>query len=371
MHDFFLADDLSGALDAAAAFHRIGRTVSVELPHAPAAGAMTAEVVGITTETRNATPDEAAMIVREAIARGSASGGRLVYKKIDSTLRGPIVAELAALLAMRPAARLLFSPANPRVGRFVRDGVLWVNDRRVAETEFARDPVWPVRESSIRVLLESLPSERIVIADAESDDDLRVAVQRMVDAGHEWVGVGSGALAVMVAETLGMRPTASSQIDLPAGPILMICGSAHSRNRQQAEILARERGVPVHMLDRAQLTSTAGAVITDLRSGPGAIVLGPADRTTSAEALHAVTAAATEIINGTGVRRVFITGGETGYAVCGALGIATLEFRAEIEPGVALSMARFPAGPMFVAMKPGGFGTEQTWVRVWDALAVR
>src|SRR3954465_6392592 len=97
MSDYFLADDLSGALDAAAAFHQAGRqvTITLSLEGWPSCGEN--EIVAYTTETRNAAPATAAAAVERAIARGRRDGGRLVYKKIDSTLRGPVAAELAAL----------------------------------------------------------------------------------------------------------------------------------------------------------------------------------------------------------------------------------------------------------------------------------
>jgi uncharacterized protein YgbK (DUF1537 family) len=321
--------------------------------------------VGITTETRNASPNEAKRRVREAMARP----GQLLYKKIDSTLRGPIVAELAALLEERPRARVLFAPANPRAGRIVRDGLLWVHGRPVAETEFAHDPLCPVRESSVRRLLSALPADRMVIPDTETAEDLRAAVARMDAEGGEWVGVGSGALANSVAEVrLGRREASHPAGSMPSGKTLLVCGSAHPGNRQQAEMLRQEHGIPLFALDGADVETAVQAVTAHLRDGAGATLVAPSARTTSAEALDRVTEAALRIIAECDVRRLFISGGETGYAVCRALGISALQFMKEIEPGVALSAAKLQERPMRVAMKPGGFGDAATWVRVWDAL---
>ena len=121
MKEYFLADDLSGALDAAAAFHHAGRRVRIMLS-ADHWSADEGLVIGVTTETRNATPQWAAAVVERAIARGQEQGARLVYKKIDSTLRGPVAAEIGALGRRMPGTRILFTPANPGVGRTVRDG---------------------------------------------------------------------------------------------------------------------------------------------------------------------------------------------------------------------------------------------------------
>ena len=94
MSDYFLADDLSGVLDAAAAFHHAGRRVQVVLS-AKDWNAGEEILVGVTTETRNAPAAVAAAAVATALAHGQAQGARLVYKKIDSTLRGHVVATVA------------------------------------------------------------------------------------------------------------------------------------------------------------------------------------------------------------------------------------------------------------------------------------
>ena len=106
MKAYFLADDLSGALDAAAAFHHAGRRVRIVLS-AIDWSASEDEVVGVTTETRNASPLVAAGIVETTIAHGRAQGARLVYKKIDSTVRGPVAAEIGALARQMPGTRIL------------------------------------------------------------------------------------------------------------------------------------------------------------------------------------------------------------------------------------------------------------------------
>jgi uncharacterized protein YgbK (DUF1537 family) len=369
MKEYFLADDLSGALDAAAAFHHAGRRVKIVLT---AADWITTgdEVVGVTTETRNCAAPDAAEIVARALAHGRAQGARLVYKKIDSTLRGPVAAEIAALAAALPAARILFCPANPTVGRTVREGVLLVHGVPVDETEFARDPVSPVRESNLRRLLGDAVGAKLVVADAESDSDLAAAVAHMAALDQPWVAVGSGALARPVA-ALGIRPpqlrTAGGAI-ASAGPVLMLGGSAHAGNRAQAAWLARERGVPLHTLHLSDPELLVAAAIESLQTHGGASILVEERRHDSAEVLRILTTVAVRILVATKTDRLFATGGETAFALCGALGISTLAFQDEIEPGLALARAGSGLHPMLLAVKPGGFGTGATWVRAWDRL---
>ncbi|NLO37654.1 MAG: four-carbon acid sugar kinase family protein, partial [Clostridiaceae bacterium] len=93
----FLADDLTGALDAGVQLLDFGYSVSVCLTHGDLAGE-TADILVLDSESRNIPPAAATEQVRRGLVRLNAAGRDLVYKKIDSTLRGNIGSELAALL---------------------------------------------------------------------------------------------------------------------------------------------------------------------------------------------------------------------------------------------------------------------------------
>jgi D-threonate/D-erythronate kinase len=371
MSDFFLADDLSGALDAAAAFHHAGRRVRIVWSLDAWDAALPDEVVGFTTETRNARPAEAAAVVGGAIAHGFTRGRRLLYKKIDSTLRGPVAAEVNAVATAWPEARILFCPANPAVGRTVRDGILLVRGVPVAETEFARDPASPVRESVIMRLLGPEFADRISVPDAVTDDDLARAVAAMDAQRQPWVAVGSGALARPVAARFRRAREEISPASSPpiaGGGVLFVCGSAHPGNREQAAVLGRTHGVLLHELRVTDPVAAAGAAIATINTRGTAALMLEAARGNSARTLEAVATATEMVIRSAQVRRLFVTGGETTFRLCAALGINSLEFSAELEPGLILARGRALSGEMALAVKPGGFGDGGTWLRAWDAL---
>lgn len=373
MNDYFLADDLSGALDAAAAFHRAGRVVRVPLDPADWTAAEPGEITGVSTETRNAPPAAAAIAVAAAIARGRKLGARLIYKKIDSTLRGPVAAELAAVLGALPDTRLLFAPANPAVGRTVSGGMLLVHGRPVHETEFGSDPVSPVRESRLRTLLANLPASLVEIPDIADAADLARAVTDQVTRGGSWVAVGSGALARPVAAALAagsaVTPKATNSPPAP-GPMLFLGGSAHALNRRQAARLWLARNVPLHELSPADSVEVfAAKVATSLREQGAASVLVAPERGDSALIRDRLTAVAATALAATGTARVFATGGETARSLCVALGVRSLRFEAELEPGLAAAGGEGSRGPLRLAVKPGGFGDDDTWLRAADYLA--
>jgi uncharacterized protein YgbK (DUF1537 family) len=212
-----LADDLTGALEIGAKFAAAGiaATVSTRL-----AWDRDATVSVIDTETRHAPPAEAAGIIQR-LAR-EAGGVRLIYKKTDSTLRGNIGAELTALAAAFPGSRVVYVPAYPRMGRTVRRGTLLVHGVPVHETEFARDPLNPVRQSHV----PTLAGECVTVIDAETDADIARAAGELLHAEGTLLAAGPAALAEAVA----------ARIDLPrslvppfprARQCLVVNGSLH------------------------------------------------------------------------------------------------------------------------------------------------
>lgn len=136
------ADDLTGACDTGAGFADRGLATVVLLPEGgpPADGT---EVLVLDTESQGLLPAEAEARARAAGARLLAAGPAHVYKKLDSTLRGPVAAEVAGMLAGTGRATAVIVPSFPTQGRTVVDGCLRLDGRPLEATPFARDPDSP------------------------------------------------------------------------------------------------------------------------------------------------------------------------------------------------------------------------------------
>lgn len=368
MSDWFLADDLSGALDAGAAFHAAGRRVRLVEAADDWQPGPEGELVGVNTESRNLPPEEAAARVAATLAHAAARGARLVFKKIDSTLRGPVAAELAAVRRQFPGHRLLLCPANPAAGRTVEQGQLLVRGVPVLATEFARDPAAPVREGDLRRLAGA--DAGLVIPDAGDERALEAVVAAVAAPPGAWLAVGSGALAGPVARRLGGAKGSSRPEPHPEpGPVLFLGGSAHPLNRTQAESLAAARGLTVLRADPEATGVALAAGAAQLRSAGAALVLAPEARGRPERIRDSIAALGAALISDHGVRRVFVTGGETARALAARLGLRELVVAGTIEPGLVLATATSPAtGPLLLAVKPGGFGDAGTWLRAAAAL---
>lgn len=372
MSGLILADDLSGLLEVAATFHQRATHVCAVLGLRHAAEAESHETLAISTETRNSRPPVAAAAVREALRFARTSGRDLLFKKIDSTLRGPVTAEIAAVAEAFPCTRILFAPANPAAGRIVRGGRLCVNGVPVADTEFGRDPLSPVRSSSLAELIDPALRRFVIIPDVETQRDLDAAVQSMEQAGEPWLGVGSGGLARAIAGRRG-RATVSlggacSAEQVPSSPVLFVCGSAHGLNRAQAERLRGERAVALHEIPVGVAMDRYDLLEADLAAGRPISTLLQTRRGDSAVAAKTIVDLAARLVRGANVHRLFITGGETAYGLCHALGVTALRPIGELEPGLSLSLANSSAGALLLTIKPGGFGDATTWVKAYDRL---
>ena len=112
-----IADDLSGAADCGIVCAEAGLDTVVMLGHRH--DEPDVAVLAIDADTRSGTRAEAAAETYRLV-KAHAPAGRTLFRKIDSTLRGHMAAELAATLAARREsgrALILLAPAFPATGR--------------------------------------------------------------------------------------------------------------------------------------------------------------------------------------------------------------------------------------------------------------
>ena len=119
-----VADDLTGAMDGGVQLLAAG-AVTVQVSPGAAPPPPGAAVV-LNTQSRSAGAAEAGARVREACARLARAGRTVWFKKLDSTLRGNVGAELAALHAALAPCTIVCTPALPAQGRAVAGGELRV-----------------------------------------------------------------------------------------------------------------------------------------------------------------------------------------------------------------------------------------------------
>ena len=392
MQAAIIADDLTGAADTGVQLARAGYRTAVAFRGAPVPPAGDLDAVVLDTDSRTMPDGFAAKRVLEA--GRAVRDARLVYKKLDSTLRGPIAAELAAALGATGRNRAVVAPAFPAAGRTTAGGVQLVRGVPVHETEARDDPRTPVREGHIPTLLaSSFPSVRslsvedlagpsallrtledtvCLVADATRDEDLESLVRAVPDPS-EVLWAGSAGLALALGGVYpGPHPWTASPRRAPVGKVLVVVGSLSGVSRGQLRSLKEECGcatVPV-VGESGAVEEALGAAWAALSESACAAVHSAEKRDPSGAAGPVVGSLA-EVVAGLSEEGLFdalvLTGGETAVGVARRLGAAGIRLDGEVEPGIPVGSLLGPR-PYPVVTKAGGFGEPDTLVRVVKGL---
>ncbi len=298
-----LADDLTGACDAGVQFAQRGFTTKVWLDRAPREPA---DLTVITTSSRHDQEE----VARRKVATACAALPQLVFKKIDSTLYGNIVAEIEAALDACGISEAWLAPAYLAQGRTVSDGWLEVagSDRRV----------------HLPTLLGDHP--RIRWFDAYAQDDLQRIAHQAFETEPRPLLVGSAGLATEVAQLLGGTGIPACVERPTSGEILFVIGSTN----------------PVTLAQVAYLKA----------HHPEAEVI-----------------AVAELLKRPAPRALVLSGGDTALEVCRALGVLGIRLAREILPGIPLGRligGRYDG--LTVVTKAGGFGSVDALLAVADYL---
>ena len=363
-----IADDLSGALDAAGPFaSRCGR-FTAHWDRARAAEDPGAFVV-LDTATREADVATAVARTREAVRSLWAGRSWLAFKKIDSVWRGNTAAEVAAASVEGRFERVIIAPAFPEQGRVTRGGGQWIAEGdgwRCAVPDIAAE----LRRFGIDAVAEAKASKatRAILCDAIEPQDLDaiVARHRTPSARTLWCGTGglARALAARLASEAGTAAGAAEPIGMHA-PVLVVVGTDHPTSTGQARELERQQGVNCRTVDCATgLVQVSGAarelataVLLRFEIPPGTT------RSDAQRLIRHSLARETKRLSPPGL--VVATGGETLRAMSDALGATRLDVLAEREPGIPIGTwtdGRWAGTP--VLSKSGGFGSQDLFVRV-------
>jgi uncharacterized protein YgbK (DUF1537 family) len=388
-----IADDLTGAADTGVQFVHAGYRTAVFF-RATEFLEDGLDAVSFDTDSRAMPAGFAAKRVLDAaqVARGA----RTVYKKLDSTLRGNVAAELAAALGGARRERVVVAPAFPAAGRTTVGGIQRVHGVPVDETEMANDPHTPVREAHVPRLLahafssvgtlsvedladhelvrRALEDYECVVADAEGDADLEALVRAVPDpAGLLWAGSAGLALALgsvypgPYAGTTGVQRA-------PVRPVLVVVGSLSGVAREQVRRLAEAYGevdVPVDGKEPNAVREAVAAAGRALAGGTCAVVHSPEERSASSESVLGSLSEVAALLSEEGLfEGLVLTGGATAVGVAQRLGASGIRLEGEVETGVPMGILAGPR-PYPVVTKAGGFGGPDTLVGAVEALEER
>lgn len=418
MSIYVITDDLTGANDTAVQFAKKGlRTVVFLESGNPGKQEERIEVIVINTDSRALPSTVAVERIRKAFQSLSISETDILFKKIDSTLRGNVVPEVEETLKLSKKEIAIVAPAYPKNKRTTVNGIHYVRGIPVAETEAASDPRCPVRYSHIPTLFQtqgSLPAasvsldsirkgglkaiistlagegKRILIFDAETEGDLQAIVQGVLSSGRKSLWVGSAGLAEALSEQylVSRRPgngrpllmsPIQSNLTPVSKPVLIILGSMSEVSTQQGELFAQWAGIEPYILDPKKVLKGHTSVLetavrrihTHLKEGSHTLLMSdrhklPPSSNGSANPIETLLHAFQDLgsaIDFSLCSGLIVTGGDIAMAVCKGMEVHSIEVLDETSPGIPLGLVRggrWEGLPLVT--KAGAFGSPDAFI---------
>lgn len=350
-----IADDITGAAEIAGIASTRGADVRLVCGGSVnCCNVATDGTTVIATDTRSMSEVEA-IAETHRIASAISHQPSAIFKKTDSALRGHVVVELQALMEATGALRCVYLPANPSKGRTIRNGVYYINNVPIHETDFSFDPEFPAKTSVLRERFPDAEAKGIIMPDAESEDDIRKVIQQYNDgktifAGAAdlfsgMIGMGCGRLKKSIAK----HPTPI--IHREKSSTLILCGSTQSK--------ALNIGIPISPMPRDINDGSDNLNLwnTDAYSQQHSIILTipHTHRTGKEVAVHlrsVMAQMAKRLVSEHRPDHLIIEGGATAWATLQALNWTEFQIERQIAPGVVQMSA---TNGTLVTLKPGSY----------------
>ncbi|WP_409304736.1 four-carbon acid sugar kinase family protein [Peribacillus sp. SCS-155] len=407
-----VADDTTGANDIGLMFSKNHYSTKVVAFDKQMDFSADVDVLIIDTDSRLDSPEESYDKVFNATKTLQKLGSSLFFNKTCSVFRGNIGKEFDAMLDALNEDFAVISLAFPKNGRKTINGIHTVHGRLLELSEFAKDPVHPMRQSNLVEILQQQTARKVTlvpleivrkgpvelrkeiekqreygqycIVDSENQSDLAILAEAIHDMP---ILCGSSAIAEELPSFINKELVQTSLEDLiiddPHG-VLVISGSLTPQTRSQtahlmdigtSAIILDSRKVFDQQVKATEIERVTREAISIIKSGNNALVMADhrqeiVDETkklgkqlllnemdTSKMISAALAEAAQIIIENTGLRRLVVAGGDTSGTVCRRLGIKGNYVLEEIEAGLPSGLTLDHS--MLIVLKSGSFGTPE------------
>lgn len=327
-----LADDLTGASELGGIAHMFGLSVKI-LFNGENVVEQDEDVVIIDSNSRNMSPEEAYGKIKELASKIDFSAFDIVFKKVDSVLRGCISSELEALTKALGCKVTLLVPANPSKNRVIKNGMYYIDDIALHHTGFRFDPHFPRCSKEVEQLLVDSTNNVFSVFDLEREVENQIVIPdvstlselQRIAASLPIMNVLPGGGADFFREILNREINSEEkQVSIKSGVVdgvSFIVGSNSVMSRKSIRILTH-KGYSVFHLPMAALRQDGDfkqwlTKITEAAErGDSVVISGPIKRLDDAELINKtgeriVDAAILLVANLSHCEFLMIEGGET------------------------------------------------------------
>ncbi len=371
-----IADDFTGAAEIGGVAIRNGFSAKIytELPDN-----CTSEVLIIATNTRALISTEAIAITEETTRKLLKYQPEFIYKKTDSLLRGNVEEELLAQMKVSGKKRCLLIPANPSLNRTIKDGIYFINNKPIAESQsFATN----LQKSSSAVLdlLEHKKQTKLYSEEQQCKNGIFIGNTPDSKALEEWtkkidkdtIPAGGADFFNALIQNRKREIPFHKTPEIPAGKSLYVCGSKFRDSINRVRKAHSEKNCVAYMPEkyfcaenkdtqkewRVAITKifkrqySAIAAVDQLECTPDHLPL--KIEKAFAEFVYKLT-------NELSFSHIYIEGGATAFAIIQKLKITRFTPVEEVDRGVIKLQIQSPQ-QLILTLKPGSY----TWPdKIW------
>jgi uncharacterized protein YgbK (DUF1537 family) len=334
-----LADDLTGAIDTATPFALRGLKVAIALTadHLEPALLEDPAVLTVATGTRHMSHADAhaRLLNITRLLRRFSPG--IYFKKIDSRLKGNVVAETLAMLEALDRHQIVLAPAIPEQGRLLQSG-------QITGMGIERPISLPRFPTGINVHAPDI---------ADPSDLARIA-SLVLDNSESLLAVGARGLGQALAAKLSVEEDASlsQAFDFP---MLIAIGSRDPITARQVDHLVANR-------DQLLVENAPNGDVPVLPTLHSTLTLVRCRETAAPEDSDAVARrfgdGIAALIRRHMPRTVIASGGDTASAILLSAGVDNIQPIGEISCGLPISSFTLNGRHIHLITKSGGFGDE-------------
>lgn len=354
-----IADDFTGAAELGGIGWRFGLAVEIST----VVNAKTSvDLMVIDADTRSMREEEAVKKI-EALTKALVQlKPHWIYKKTDSVLRGHVIAELKRQMKVMGMQRALLVPANPNLGRTIRNGTYFLNNEPVHQSSFSIDPEFAITSSDIREMLKSpvpvlpvnadTPVAGILVGEASGQQDIENWAAR---CNSDTLPAGAaGFFKALLSERLPMQYRSLPGYELTS-PLLYVSGTTFKISAEKIKKI-KAAGGPVAYQPAGDITKLLR------KNGKAILAIDPDMRHDNALLLREETARIVEnVLETNKIGELLIEGGSTARAIFERLGYKTFYPVQELSPGVVRMKVKEQEG-IYITVKPGSYAwPEGTW----------
>ena len=416
---YVIADDLTGANDTGVQFakKRYNTIVSIfdkssVLQSVPG----DLDVFVIDTETRGLEDKIARKKLKSILEKINIKKKDVVYKKVDSTLRGNIGSELEEIMMILNRDICIFSPSYPSYQRITVGGYLIVDHKPLELSEYSYGNSKRVEDSFIPFLLKAQTNfsvgkidlkdvtkgqkiilskidelyqkgNKIIVIDSTSEQHLADIFSSGLKFDGSVLFSGSAGLANHFPKMYNKNENLKIKIEDNRGPVIVVAGSRNSIMEEQINYLRNRLNFTELKIDLEQIFSNKDRILESYVTKCIKGIKGNQDLVIHTDAIYNEEKSinkklmlkyhlsfrelevkiknffgelTSKIIENSYTRNLILTGGDIALGVCKELNIYNLHILDELLPGIPLNIANYKNYSLNIITKAGGFGKKDT-----------